>query len=97
MAPDFSDSSTQNASFTCQNLRMGRLARKDFAGFDPWDPSGPPPAQLPPAGPPTVPRPPQSAPRPPHGCPRPTPSAPQKVLNIYKLPINRTAAVMLIN
>ena len=34
--PDFfSDSSTQNASFTCQNPRMGRQARKDFAGFHP--------------------------------------------------------------
>ena len=41
----FSDSSTQNASFTRLHLRMGRQAWKDFAGFHPlgplWAASGP--------------------------------------------------------
>ena len=50
----FSDSSTQNASFIRQNLRMGRHMWADKLFFPPWDPSGPPPAQLPPAGPPML-------------------------------------------
>ena len=66
MAPDFSDSSTQNASFTCQNLRMGRLARKDFAGFDPlgplWPASGPAAAGRPPDRHPAAPIRPPAAP-----------------------------------